>query len=170
MKRLLFLSFMLALLTAPAAAHAVVELGIGWGVTALEEDLDSVDTDAGYSLEAVIGTGGIRLLLAGLWSDHDNEGDYSSLMAGSLWTLDFLEGVDSRVYVAVSRHDFDSSDPALNTDGWGLTLGGGVRWHVLPAASFGLDLRISDWEGDNSLGEDLDSGAGTLQVLFQVGF
>ena len=158
------------ILIVPAVSHAVVELGVGWGVTAHEEDLDSVNTDSGISAEAVFGKGDVRFIVAGLWSDHGTDGDYTSYMAGPLWSLEYLTGVQSRVYVAISNHELDSADPALNSDGWGLTLGGGIRWDVSPGVGFGLDLRISDWEGDNDLGDDVDAGAGTLQFLFSVEF
>jgi hypothetical protein len=167
-KIVLFLFF--GILLIPVTSHAVVELGVGWGVTALEEDLDSADADAGYSVQAVIGSGSVRLLVAGLWSDHDNEGEYSSYMAGPVWSLDYLPGVQSRIFVAISNHEFDSPNPALSSDGWGLTLGGGIGWTLFPNGTLGLDLRISDWEGDNDLGEDVNAGAGTLQIVFGLDF
>jgi hypothetical protein len=91
-------------------------------------------------------------------SSH-NQGDYDAWMVGPSFTLD-TEGFNSRIYALLSSHDFEG------IDGWGVTLGGGLGWPIFQSASFGFDLRISQWEGDGGR----NVGTGTLQVLFRVGF
>jgi hypothetical protein len=134
-----------------------VEVGAGLTITSFEDDLDAVDTDSGAALEVNLGSGVTRLMFAIQSSDHD-QGDYSSWMVGPSFTLD-IPGFEPRIYALISNHEFE------DIDGWGLTLGGGVAWPLFPTASFGLDLRISQWEGDG-----YDVGTGTLQVLLRVGF
>jgi hypothetical protein len=144
-------------LFSPLPSLAVVELGVGFGITSFEDDLDGVDTGSGFGAEANVGSGAFRLMFAIQSSDHD-QGDYSSWMIGPSWTLD-TEGFTPRIYALISSHDFEG------IDGWGLTLGGGVAWPILAAADLGFDLRISQWEGDGA-----DVGTGTIQVLFKMGF
>ena len=144
-------------LSFPAPSFAAVEIGVGFGITSFQDDLDSVDTDSGTSVEMNVGSGSMRLMAAIQSSDHD-QGDYSAWMVGPSWTLD-TEGFTPRIYALISGHEFE------NIDGWGITLGGGVDWPLISAASFGFDLRISQWEGDG-----YSVGTGTLQVLFRVGF
>jgi hypothetical protein len=154
---LLLLLLPLILLSFPSTSHAAFELGAGFGITFFEEDLDSVDAGAGFSAEANIGTGAIRLMLGVQSSDHD-PGDYRASMVGPSWTLD-LERFSSRIYALLSSHDFETYD------GYGLTLGGGLEWPVLSGSTLGFDFHLSQWEGDG-----LDVRTGTLQVLFKIGF
>ena len=141
----------------PSPSLAFVEVGAGFGITSFEDDLEEVDTGAGTSLEVNIGTGVMRLMFALHSSDHD-EGDYSSWMIGPSWTLADM-GFVPRIYALVSQHEFE------DVDGWGVTAGGGLGWNVFPSAIFGLDLRLSRWEGD-----DADVETGTLQVMFRFMF
>ena len=154
---LLLLLLPLLLLALPSPSIALVEVGVGFGVTSFEDDLDNVDTDSGTSLEVTVGSGSARLLLALQSSSHD-QGDYDALMGGVSFNLD-MESFNPRIYVLIGNHEFE------NIEGWGLTLGGGVFWPLSTAASFGLDLRVSQWEGDGN-----DVGTGTLQVLLRIGF
>ena len=160
MKKLTPLLFLLPLLLLafPSPSLAVVEIGAGFNITSFEDDLDWVDTDAGTSLELNIGSGTVRLMAAIQSSSHD-QGDYDAWMVGPSFTLG-TEGFDSRMYALLSSHDFEG------IDGWGVTLGGGLGWPIFPSASFGFDLRISQWDGNGGI----NVGTGTLQVLFRVGF
>ena len=144
-------------LFSPSPSFAVVEVGVGFGITSFEDDLDGVDTDSGTSVEVSVGSGTMKLMLGILSSDHD-QGDYSAWMIGPSWTLD-TAGFTPRIYALVSSHEFEEFV------GWGLSLGGGVGWPLFPSANLGLDLRMSQWEGDS-----LDVRTGTLQVLFRIGF
>ena len=146
------------LLVVPAPSIALVEVGAGFNITSFEDDLDNVDTDSGTSLEVNVGSGTVRLMAA-LQSSSHNQGDYDAWMVGPSFTLD-TEGFNSRIYALLSSHDFEG------IDGWGVTLGGGLGWPIFQSASFGFDLRISQWEGDGGR----NVGTGTLQVLFRVGF
>jgi hypothetical protein len=148
---------LLLLLIFPSSSYALVEVGAGLTITSFEDDLDTVDTDSGTALELNIGSGTTRLMLAMQSSSH-NQGDYDAWMVGPSFTLD-MEGFEPRIYVLISNHEFES------IEGWGVTLGGGLSWPLSTAASFGLDLRISQWEGD---GYDVETG--TLQVLLRIGF
>jgi len=154
---LLPLLLLLSLLAFPSQSQAVVELGAGFGITSFEDDLDNVDAGAGFSADAYVGTGAMRLMLAIQSSDHDGA-DYSAWMVGPSWTLD-MEGFSTRIYALISSHEFES------IDGWGVTLGGGLGWPILPGSTLGVDAHISQWEGDS-----LDIRTGTLQILFSVGF
>jgi hypothetical protein len=154
---LVLLPFLLLFLVLPAPSYALVELGAGFTITSFEDDLDDVETDSGTALELTLGSGSARLMFALQSSSHD-QGDYDALMGGVSFNLD-LESFDPRIYVLIGNHEFES------IDGWGLTLGGGVSWPLSTAASFGLDMRISQWEGDS-----YDVRTGTLQVLLRVGF
>ena len=135
-----------------------MEVGAGYTITSFEDDLDFVGTDSGTSLELNVGSGSIRLMLAFQSSSHDL-GDYEAWMVGPSFNL-AAEGFDSRIYALLSEHDFE------NIDGTGITLGGGIGWPIFSGASFGFDLRISQWDG----GSGIDVGTGTLQVLFRIGF
>lgn len=154
---LLLLPLLLLLLVLPSPASAIVELGAGFGITSFEDDLDGVDTGSGFSAEANIGSGAIRFMFAVQSSDHDGD-DYNAWMVGPSWTLD-MEGFNSRIYALISSHEIES------VEGWGLTLGGGLGWPILPASTLGVDVHISQWEDG-----DIDVRTGTLQVLFKVGF
>jgi hypothetical protein len=147
----------LLLMVFPSPSLAVVEIGAGLGITSFENDLDGVETDMGTCLEVNAGSGVMRFMFALQSSSHD-QGDYSAWMVGPSWVLD-TAGFKPRIYALISNHEFE------NIDGWGVTLGGGVGWPVFPSATLGLDLRISQWEGD---GYDVETG--TLQVLFKLGF
>jgi hypothetical protein len=147
----------LLLLVSPSKSAAVVELGAGFGITSFDDDLDDVDTGSGFSAQANIGTGAVRLMLAIQSSDHDSD-DYSAWMVGPSWTLE-LEGFSSRIYGLISSHEIES------VEGWGLTLGGGMEWPILPASTLGLDVHLSQWEDG-----DIDVRTGTLQILFRIGF
>ena len=156
---LLILGLSLGLgLFSPSPSLAVVEIDAGFNITSFEDDLDWVDTDAGTSLELNIGSGTVRLMAAIQSSSHD-QGDYDAWMVSPSFTLG-TEGFDSRMYALLSSHDFEG------IDGWGVTLGGGLGWPIFPSASFGFDLRISQWDGNGGI----NVGTGTLQVLFRVGF
>ncbi|MDT8396207.1 MAG: hypothetical protein RRA32_07180 [bacterium] len=141
----------------PSPAHAIVEIGAGFGLVSFDDDLDGVDTDMGTTLEGTFGSGGIRLMVAIQNSSHDH-GDYEAVMGGPAWVMD-LGGFSSRIYALISAHEFE------NVDGAGVTLGGGIGWPIFPAASLGFDAHISRWEGDG-----YDVGTGTLQMLFRIGF
>lgn len=147
----------LLLLALPSSALALVEVGAGFTITSFEDDLDDVDTDSGTALEVNVGSGTTRLMFTLQSSSHD-QGDYDAWMVGPSFTMD-MEGFQPRIYVLLSNHEFE------NIDGWGVTLGGGVAWPITTAASLGLDVRVSRWEGDS-----YDVGTGTLQVLLRVGF
>ncbi len=147
----------LMFLALPSPSFALVEVGAGFGITSFGEDFDDVDTDAGTSLEVNVGSGVMRLMFALQSSDHD-EGNYSSWMIGPSWTLADM-GFVPRIYALISQHEFE------DVDGWGVTAGGGLGWHVFPSATLGLDLRLSRWEGD-----DADVETGTLQLMLRVGF
>lgn len=155
---LLLLPLLMLLLVVPTPSIALVEVGAGFNITSFEDDLDNVDTDSGTSLEINVGSGTVRLMAA-LQSSSHNQGDYDAWMVGPSFTLD-TEGFNSRIYALLSSHDFEG------IDGWGVTLGGGLGWPIFPSASFGFDLRISQWDGDGGI----NAGTGTLQVLFRVGF
>jgi len=160
MKKLsLLLLLPLLLLVFPSPSYALVEVGAGFTITSFEDDLDSVDTDSGTSLELNLGSGTVRLMAAIQSSSHD-QGDYDAWMVGPSFTLD-ITGFDSRIYALLSNHDFDG------IDGWGVTLGGGLGWPIFPSASLGFDLRISQWDGGGAF---KNVGTGTLQVLFRIGF
>ena len=148
----------LLLLALPSPALALVEVGAGFTITSFDDDLDYVDTDSGTSLEVNVGSGAVRLMAAFQSSAH-NQGDYQAWMVGPSFTLD-TESFNSRIYALLSNHEFE------NIDGWGVTLGGGLGWPIFPMASFGLDVRISRWDGDGGT----NIGTGTLLVLFRVGF
>ncbi|MBN2720155.1 MAG: hypothetical protein JXR72_03530 [Proteobacteria bacterium] len=141
----------------PPSSLALMEVGVGVGVTSFDDDLEDVNTGSGITLEATVGSGVMRLMAALQASDHD-EGDYSALMFGPMWTFPVMN-FTPRVYALVSGHEFE------DVDGWGVTLGGGVGWSLFPAATLGLDLRVSQWEGD-----DVDARTGTFQVYFGLGF
>jgi hypothetical protein len=145
-------------LLSPSPSLALVEIGAGFTNTSFEDDLDFVDTDSGTSLELNIGSGSVRLMAA-LQSSSHNQGDYDAWMVGPSFTLD-VEGFIPRIYVLLSGHEFES------IDGTGITLGGGVGWPIFSGASFALDLRVSQWEGNGGI----DVGTGTLQILLRVGF
>ncbi len=158
MKRI-FICFLFAvMLVIPSASYAA-SIAAGWGVTGFQEDLGSVDTGPGLTLEAIFGSGSVGLLLAGLWSRHDNNIDYQSFMAGPVWSVG-----SARIYAGVSRHDVTNAGAIK--DGWGVTAGGGAGWKLASLFSLLLDVRISDWEGDNNT----NIRTGTLQLMFQVGF
>ena len=157
MKKISVALALAVLLLAPSASHAIVEVGAGWGLTAFSKDLDGIDTGDGLEVEMTLGTGVMRLMLAAQSSSHD-QGDYESWMAGPSWTLDMV-GFDSRIYALLSSHSFET------VDGWGVTLGGGVGWPIFPAADLGLEVRISQWEGDG-----LNVGTGSMLLLFRIGF
>jgi len=159
MKKLsLLLLLPLMLLVSPSPSIALVEVGAGFTVTSFEDDLDFVDTDSGIALEVNAGSGAVKLMFALQSSTHD-QGDYDAWMVGPSFTLD-TEGFEPRIYALIGSHEFES------IDGWGVTLGGGVAWPLFQAASFGFDLRVSQWEGDGGV----DVGTGTLQVLFKIEF
>jgi hypothetical protein len=158
MKKTSLLLLFILLLVLPSSSFALVEVGAGFNITSFEDDLDNVNTDSGTSLEVNVGSGTVRLMAA-LQSSSHNQGDYDAWMVGPSFTLD-TEGFNSRIYALLSSHDFEG------IDGWGVTLGGGLGWPIFPSASFGFDLRISQWEGDGGR----NVGTGTLQVLFRVGF
>ena len=159
MKKLsLLLLLPLLLLVFPSPSIALVEVGAGFTVTSFEDDLDSVDTDSGTALEVNVGSGAVKLMFALQSSSHD-QGDYDAWMVGPSFTLD-TQGFEPRIYALIGSHEFES------IDGWGLTLGGGVAWPIFTSASFGFDLRVSQWEADGGA----DVGTGTLQVLFKIGF
>ncbi|MDF1525974.1 MAG: hypothetical protein RRA15_03620 [bacterium] len=149
----------LLLLAFPSPSHAVVELGVGYGLVSFDNDLDGVDTDMGTTIEGTFGSGGIRLMVAMQDSSHD-QGDYNAVMGGPAWVMD-MGGFSTRIYALISAHEFE------NIDGAGVTLGGGFGWPIFPSASLGFDLRISRWDGG---GGYKDVGTGTLQVLFRIGF
>ncbi|UCG37903.1 MAG: hypothetical protein JSV00_06790 [bacterium] len=156
----LFLTLLLLpllLLAFPSPSLALVEVGAGFGITSFQDDLDGVDTGSGLSAEVNVGSGVTRLMFAIQSSDHD-PGDYSAWMVGPSWTLD-TGGFSTRIYALISSHEFES------IEGWGVTLGGGLGWPILPAASLGFDVRISQWEDG-----PVDVQTGTLQVLFRIGF
>ena len=160
MKKLIpILLLPLLLLVFPSPTLALVEVGAGFNITSFEDDLDGVDTDSGTSLEVNVGSGTVRLMAALQSSSHD-QGDYDAWMVGPSFTLD-TEGFNPRIYALLSSHDFE------DIDGWGVTLGGGLGWPIFPSASFGFDLRISQWDGG---GAYKNVGTGTLQVLFRIGF
>lgn len=154
----LFLILLSSLVLAfPTSSLALMEVGAGVGITSFDDDLEGVGTGSGITLEVTVGSGVMRLMAALQASDHD-EGDYSALMFGPSWTFPVM-GFTPRIYALISGHEFE------DVDGWGVTLGGGVGWSLFPAATLGLDLRVSQWEGD-----DVDARTGTLQVLFTLGF
>lgn len=143
----------------PSPSTAAVELGAGINVTSFKDDLDSVDTDSGVSLEMNVGSGVTRLMIAAQSSSHD-QGDYKAWGLGPSFTLD-MGGFNTRIYALLSSHDFE------DIDGWGVTLGGGLGWPILPSASLGFDVHVSRWDGGGAYD---DIGTGTLQVLFRIGF
>jgi len=153
----LFPFLLLLLLIFPSSSYALFEVGAGFIITSFEDDPDDVETDSGTALELTLGSGSARLMFALQSSSHD-QGDYDALMGGVSFNLD-LESFNPRIYALIGNHEFES------IDGWGVTLGGGVSWPLSTAASFGLDMRISQWEGDN-----YDVRTGTLQVLLKIGF
>jgi hypothetical protein len=155
---LLPLLLLLLFLFLPSPSLALVEIGVGLTTTSFEDDLEGVDTDSGTSLELNLGSGTVRLMAAFQSSSHD-QGDYEAWMVGPSFTLD-VEGFIPRIYVLLSGHEFE------NIDGSGITLGGGVGWPIFSGASFGLDARVSQWEGDGGI----DVGTGTFQVLLRIGF
>lgn len=159
MKRMVVCFLLSVLIALPSAASAAVKLGAGWGITSFQSDLDFINSGPSFSLEAVIGTGTISMLLGGLWSSHDSNIDYQSFMAGPVWSVG-----GARIYAALSNHEVDNAG-TIN-DGWGVTVGGGAGWKVAPLTSLLLDVKMSNWEGDNST----KVGTGTLQLLFQMGF
>lgn len=157
MKKTALLLLPLLLLALPSPSLALVEVGAGFTITSFEDDLDSVDTDSGTAFELNLGSGATRLMLAMQSSSHD-QGDYDAMMGGVSFNLD-LESFKPRLYALIGNHEFES------IDGWGVTLGGGVSWPLSTVASFGLDMRISQWEGDS-----YDVRTGTLQVLLKIEF
>jgi|GEM_PF-6375508 len=155
---LFFLILLSSLLLAfPPSSLALMEVGVGVGITSFDDDLEDVDTGSGITLEATFGSGVMKLMAALQASDHD-EGDYSAMMLGPSWTFPVM-GFTPRVYALISGHEFE------DVNGWGVTLGGGVGWSLFPAATLGLDLKVSQWEGDG-----VDARTGTFQVLFMLGF
>ena len=144
-------------LALPSSASAVVELGAGFGITSFDDDLDDVDTGSGFGAEANIGTGAMRLMFSIQSSEHDSA-DYSAWGIGPSWTLDF-EGFNSRIYALISSHEIES------VEGWGVTLGGGVGWPILPSSSLGLDFHLGQWEDGR-----IDARTGTIQVMFRIEF
>ena len=161
MKKLtpLLLLLPLLLLAVPSPSHALVELGVGYGLVSFDDDLDGVGSDMGTTIEGTFGSGAIRLMVAMQDSSHD-QGDYNSIMGGPAWVMD-LGGFSTRIYALISSHEFE------NVNGAGVTLGGGLGWPIFPAASLGFDLHISRWDGGSGY---KDVGTGTLQVLFRIGF
>ncbi len=158
MKRI-FICFLFAvMLVIPTASHAA-SLAAGWGVTGFQGDLDFVDTGPGLTLEAIFGSGSVGLLLAGLWSSHDSNIDYQSFLVGPVWSVE-----SARIYAGISRHDVDNAGTV--NDGWGVTAGGGAGWKLASLFSLLLDVRISNWEGDNNT----NIRTGSLQLMFQLGF
>ncbi len=158
MKRIIICLFLAVILVIPSASHAA-SIAAGWGVTSFQDDLSFVDTGPGLSLEAIFGSGTVGLLLAGLWSSHDNNIDYQSFMAGPVWSMGSV-----RIYAGISRHNVDNAGAIK--DGWGVTAGGGAGWKLASVSSLLFDVKISNWEGDNNT----DIRTGTLQLMFQLGF
>lgn len=158
MKRKIICIVCAMMIIIPSASYAA-SVAVGWGVTGFQEDLDSVDTGPGLSLEAIFGSGSVGLILAGLWSSHDSSIDYQSYMAGPVWSVGNV-----RIYAGVSRHDVTNAGAIK--DGWGVTVGGGAGWKLASLPSFLFDVRISDWEGNNNT----NIRTGSLQLMFQLGF
>jgi len=158
MKRI-FICFLFAIILFIPSASYAASIAAGWGVTSFQDDLSFVDSGPSLSLEATFGSGSVGLLLAGLWSSHDSNIDYQSFMAGPVWSVG-----SARIYAGISRHDVDNAGAIK--DGWGVTVGGGAGWELASLFSLLLDVRISNWEGDNNT----DIRTGTLQLMFQLGF
>lgn len=142
----------------PTASHAA-SIAAGLGITSFQDDLSSVDTGTSLTLEGIFGSGSVGLLLTGLWSSHDNNIDYQSFMAGPVWSVGSV-----RIYAGISRHNVTNAGAIK--DGWGVTAGGGAGWDLASLSSLLLDVRISNWEGDNNT----DISTGSLQLMFQLGF